>query len=408
MMDATTRRVLASHAFAATAVSLPWPLLLVMVWQQTQSESLLGAAAAARMAPYVLLSWWVPRLADRHRRDLVVRATLVARLVGLVGVTMAVAADRAVTGVVIAALVVAVSTPAYPTLAAGMPRLAGSATTRRATELLVTIEVASFVVGPAIGGLLLGLPWLVTPAAVALAGLGWLCYAGVSQPRPVATGSTGHPSGWDLRPLRTALTALVVVNLVLAAAGVALLPLAESQWPDGPGATAYGVATGALGFGALAAPLLRWAGVTARAAMGWGLVLLAGALAVTAGAPSVVLAVLPLLLAGAAAVRIEAAATTLLQEAVPDDHRAGVLGLGDTAMVSAAMVGALVAPLVAAGLGPEATLVVLAVGCLTLMAHLVSGPGRSAWRRAQATTWPRRITRTGRRSTDRSTSGSLL
>ena len=51
-------------------------------------------------------------------------------------------------------LAVAVATPAYPAVVAAMPGVAGDQY-RRATHLLVTIEVGSFVVGAALGGLLL-------------------------------------------------------------------------------------------------------------------------------------------------------------------------------------------------------------------------------------------------------------
>jgi MFS family permease len=366
-MDATTRRVLASHACGATALSVPWPLLLVLVWNHTHSEMLLGVAAAARMAPYVALSWWVPRLADRHRRDRVVRVTLLARLLCLTGVALALVLTMPGWGVVLATTAVAVATPAYPTLAAAMPGLAGPRT-RRATELLVTIEVASFVVGPAVGGLLLGVPWLIGPTAMVLALAGWLLYAGVSQPRPEREAAlVGRRPQGEARALVTALGRLVAVNAVLAAAGIALLPLAESLWQVGlAGSSAYGVATAALGFGALGAPLLRGLGRTTAAAMRCGFVLMGSALVATAASPEVGFAVLPLLVVGAGAVRVEAAATTLLQAAVPDYRRAGVLGIGDSAMVSAAMVGALVAPVLAAWWGPGALLVVLALGCVAL------------------------------------------
>ena len=164
-MRAPVDRLLGSHALAAIALSLPWPWLLVLVWDETHSPGLLGLAAASRMLPYVVCSWWAARVGDRYRRDRVVRATIVARLVLLGAVPVAVAFDQVAVAVVLAALAVAVATPAYPALAAAMPDAAGD-DSDRATELLVTIEVASFVVGPAFGGLLLAAPALVAPFSV--------------------------------------------------------------------------------------------------------------------------------------------------------------------------------------------------------------------------------------------------
>ena len=152
------RRLLAGHALAAVAMSLPWPLLLLLVWERSGSgtggDLLLGLTGAARMLPYVALSWATGRLADRFRRDRILRATLAARAVLLGVVAVAVARDLLTVAVLAASAAVAAGTPAYPPLAAAMPRAAGAAR-RRATDLLVTVEVAAFVVGPALGGLLL-------------------------------------------------------------------------------------------------------------------------------------------------------------------------------------------------------------------------------------------------------------
>ena len=56
-------RLLTSYAFASIAIGLPWPLLLVLVWDQYGADPhgawIVGLAGAARMAPYVLLSWAV-------------------------------------------------------------------------------------------------------------------------------------------------------------------------------------------------------------------------------------------------------------------------------------------------------------------------------------------------------------
>jgi MFS family permease len=56
----------------------------------------------------------------------------------------------------LAVITVAVGTPAYPAAAAAMPSLAGRRSSQL-TSFLVTAEVSAFVVGPALGGLLVGL-----------------------------------------------------------------------------------------------------------------------------------------------------------------------------------------------------------------------------------------------------------
>ena len=50
-------RVVVAHALAAVAMSMPWPLLIDEVWRRTHDDTLLGVTGAARLLPYVALSW---------------------------------------------------------------------------------------------------------------------------------------------------------------------------------------------------------------------------------------------------------------------------------------------------------------------------------------------------------------
>ncbi len=152
------RRLLTAYACAAIATGMPWPLLLVLVWDQygagPHGALVVGLVGAARMAPYVLLSWAVGSLGDHVARDRLVRTTMALRLLFLALAGVALTGDRIALGVVAASLAVAAGTPTYPAIAASLPGLAG-ARRAQATDLLVTIEVSSWVVGPALGGLLL-------------------------------------------------------------------------------------------------------------------------------------------------------------------------------------------------------------------------------------------------------------
>src|SRR3954468_19679562 len=184
-------RTLAGYAAGAVGAALPWPLLLVLAWDEWGGLAA-GLVAGARMAPYVLLSWAVGTLGDRVRRDRLLMVTLVLRLALLIGVAVTVAAGGLVVAVVLAALAVACGTPAYPTVAAALPELAGRHRTR-ATDALVTIEAAAWVVGPAVGGLLLApgtRPWGL-PAAISLVALALVLAAGVRLPSPSAVQRSG-------------------------------------------------------------------------------------------------------------------------------------------------------------------------------------------------------------------------
>lgn len=373
------RRAIVSHALAALSMSLPWPLLILLVWESTGDDVAVGLTGAARMLPYVALSWYVGRLADRHQRDRVVRLTLAARVVLLAIAAGALAADLVPAAVVATTLAVASATPAFPALAAAMPHAAG-ADTRRATDLLVTVEVASFVVGPAIGGVMLqpGLRSWVAPLSAALAAAALALFAGIRLPRPAA--EEGEEAGTgigsvllDSAAVRGAIGIVMVINAVLAGAGFALLALSDQMWRDG--GAGYGLATGALGFGALAAPLMR-GGNTQQARARIGLLVLGVGLMLVVPTPGVWWAVAPLLLAGAANVYAEGAATAIMQDNTPDDLRAGILGVADTAMISAALVASLVTPWLAHALGGVGLLVLLAVSAAG--ACKLARPGSSA------------------------------
>lgn len=354
-LDHVTRRVIASHAVAALAVSLPWPLLLVLVEEKTGDPMLLGLVGAARLLPYVALSWAGGRLADAMRRDLIVRVTLVTRAALLLGTAVAVVGDRLWLAVAATTLAVAVSTPAYPAQVAAMPGIAGSQR-RRATDVLVTVEVAAFVVGASIGGLMLHpatrelLPWVpVLMTAIAL-----VLLRSVSMPAPRRHSSDRRrPSASAaLRRAPAACRAIAVmaaVNLVVSMVAIALLPMAVDSWSSD--AAGYGVATGVFGFAALGAPLLRRIAPTPEKSVRRGLCLLSVGLVLVVPVPSVGWALAPLALAGAVAVSIEAAATGVLQETVSDEVRATVLGINDSVIIAAALVGSLVAPMAVELLG---------------------------------------------------------
>ena len=349
-----TRGTIASHAVAAVGMSLPWPLLVLLVWERAGDGWVLGLAGAARMLPYVVLSWAAGRLADRYARDRIVRLTLAARLVLLFGVAAALTIGQTWLALVAATLAIAVATPAYPALAAAMPGLAGRHT-ERATGLLVTCEVASFVVGPALGGLLLApatrplVPWVAVVCLVAA----WVLFDGVRLPKPAAAVATTRANG-VLAALRTsavlrgAVAAVAVVNAVAASrrSGAAPARRGLGRRERGHGVRDRDRGAGASGpWAGRCSDGSRPAGASARGS-GWSCSAAAWSAwrrRLRCGSPCRCST-----LAGAAAVQVEIVATAYVQRAAPDRLRASVLGLTDTAMVAAALLGALVAPALAA------------------------------------------------------------
>jgi hypothetical protein len=302
------------------------------------------------------------------RRDLIVRATLVARAVLFLAAGVAVLGDAVWLAVGLCTLAVAVATPAYPALVAAMPGVAGERR-RPATDLLVTIEVAAFVVGASLGGLMLHpatrafLPWM--PVVMTLVAL--LLVLPVAMPKPVAGGERGQRASAyavlrGAPAAQRAIAVMAVVNLMISLVSIALLPMALDRWSSD--AAGYGLAVGVFGFAALGAPLLRGLGASPAQSMCRGLPLLALGLVLVVPAPSVGWALVPLVLAGAAAVSVEAAATGVLQETVSDEVRATVLGINDSVIIGAALIGSLAAPLAVELLG--GTVLLGSLGALAL------------------------------------------
>jgi len=89
--------------------------------------------------------------------------------------------------------------------------------------------------------------------------------------------------------------------------------------------------------------------------------LLAGGagLAIAGFAPGVAVAAAPLAVTGAAATVVECISTDVLQRAVPDHLRAFSLGLTDAAMVTAALLGALLPSVLVSLTGPSVSFVIL-------------------------------------------------
>ena len=352
MKDSAGARLLVSHSLAATATSMPWPLLLAEVWSATSSDMWLGLTGAVRMLPYVLLSTAAGILADRISRARVLRWSAGVRTVLLAGCGLALLADQLAVAVVLAALTVAAGTPSYPAGVAVLPRLAGDRT-GPLTNLLVTVEVAAFMVGPAVGGLLLGFGYGGGSVALA-AGLAlpaWLLLRGLPSPEvgrvPTEVRQSRLATVLGTPGVPAAIAVVALHNFVESALGVGLLSLSHEHWRSGD--AGFGLGTAALGVGSLAAPLLA-----AVLRMRGSMLVAAGSLGLAGVVPGLAAAAGPLVLAGASGTVVECVGTEVLQRSLPDRVRAFSLGLADSVMVLAALLGALAAPSLTTLLGPVA------------------------------------------------------
>ena len=243
--------------------------------------------------------------------------------------------------------------------------------------MLVTVEVGAFFVGPALGGLALGwsigtssvwaAPAVTLAAFVLLRGVRWV------EPSLHRDDGEVHHGGLGRLILRSPLAraGLVTValnNAVDGAVSIVLLPFAIDAWEGG--SREFGLATAAMGFGALFAPvLLRIWGLDKAAGQRstWLFAGFLGVLAMTGGAWW---ALIPVVIVGASSVHVEAVATGMMQRGVPDGARSSLLGLADSVMVGTAAVAAAVTPYLTEVIGSHAVVVGSALLCATMVLSL--------------------------------------
>lgn len=361
------KRLIASHALAGTAVALPWPALLATVWEQTGDPTALGLAGVARYLPCVVLSAVLGGMGDRFGRYRTIRAATAVRLLLLTAVAVLVALGANWAALVLATVTVAAGVPAFPSLAAMVPTV--STNPDRATNTLVTCEISAFVVGPAIGGLL-----LVFGPAVSVVGCVPLIAAAVlilpvriAEP-PVAPGRTRLAGAvrevLAVPQVRRAIVTVMMLNVVLGALGVGLLRITDVHWRASP--AEFGWATAVLGFASLAAPVVLVVLRRVTPALSAHLTVVLPLLGL-AWAWSWPVGVLPLAVLGAGLTAAECQTTRMLQRRAPARYTAVALGVADAALVGAALVGAVAAPWLVAAQGPVGLLIALAAACAVVL-----------------------------------------
>jgi MFS family permease len=330
-----------------------------------------AAVAAAQFLPWLVTGVFAGALADRHATRTVLTVADTARIVVLAVLTTTVATGTAtVTLVVVAAFVLGAGETLRDTAAqTAVPRLVPDRLLERANGRLVAGEiVGNEFVGPPVGALLFvvgaALPFAVNGAALALAVM--LVLSVPLTLRRVPGGAPGGDPG-VLAGLRWLLRHSVLRTLAVVVAAVAA---ADSAWFAifvlyarnrlGLGAVGFGLllATGAAGglVGSLAAERLV-ARFGHRHVLTWSM-------AVTAGAPTLLIAVADRAVAVAVVVTSSAAfavlnvaVLALRQRLVPDGLLGRVTAATRVLTYGGTALGALAGGALAAGLGAEAPFV---------------------------------------------------
>jgi MFS family permease len=326
-------------------------VLIVYVYDRTGSTAWIAATTAAGWIPRILFSPYAGALADRFERT---RTLLVSALLGLV-LMAAVALVMATGGPVVVVLILAAATAAVgtvylPASGALIPETVGEDDLAAANGLFGMLENLVVIAGPAIGGLLLVVG---RPVAGILFNLTTFAAAAVliSRLRVRSTGTAGDGGERLVTQVAAGIAALrrnarartlvafcALGTAVYGASTVLYVPMSERFGTGADGysylltAAAIGGVLGAAVAGRLSAsprlPLIIFGGIGS----------LALPFAATALVTSPVIGFVLQVISGGGMVVVDVLALTSLQRDLPRNLLSRVIGLLETAVLSAALV----------------------------------------------------------------------
>jgi MFS family permease len=344
------------------------------VWAfERDGVGLVGIAAFVRLAPNAIASPFAGVLADRLPRERVLLVTDLARAALLGTIAVLVAADAsAVAVLVLLGFASALQSAFLPAKSALMPTLTTSPEElTSANAASTTLESLGMFAGPGIGAVIL----LVTsPAGVFTMSAALLLWSAAfvsrieAPPRPAQPESersiraelaAGFRAAGSDSSLRLLLGLLTIQTFVCGAMNVLIVVIALDLFHYSDSWAGYlmaafgfgGILGGPVGAALVGVPRLTTPLLTSL--MLWG-----APLALIGLAPKPAVALLAIMLIGAANTVFDVAAFTLLQRAVPDAILARVFGILSMLIWGAIATGGAVTPLVVDAIGIKATLIV--------------------------------------------------
>jgi MFS family permease len=363
----------------------------LQVYRLTGSAAAVGLIGLVQLVPLMIGSLFGGPIIDRHDRRRLLFMAQVAQVGG--SILLLVGSLMNPTPVVVvyfgAAVIAGVSGFALATRSAMTPTLVSGERLPSALALNQAMYQTALIVGPALGGVIIGQFGLSWAYAVDIASFGAAITAvALMRPHPPLQSPEGdedEPSGWErlvdgFRFLkgRRVLQSTFVVDLIAMIFGMprSLFPiLAITQFHAG--AETVGLLFSAVSVGALAGALssgwvhrVRRQGFAIIAAVIlWGCAIAAFGLA----GDRLILACLCLAVAGGADVVSAVFRSTILQDTVPDDLRGRLSGIHITVVAGGPRIGDAEAGFVAAAFSPTVSVVsggllcVAGVGVLALV-----------------------------------------
>ncbi len=379
--------------------------LLIVVYQESADPLLLGIVGAARVLPYVLLSIPAGMVADRFERRLVLLVTDVARGVIMLAMAVLVAGDGPLWAIVaLAILATCFSCFFGPTIGAYLPSLVrDERELGPANSAWSTLDNLAFVIGPAVGAMLIsasGLSLAFFLNAISFGVVAIVLWRLPPEPRrgeptseeepgpvgaaspasavPGATAAGRDPEfGRYTRPLVGLGLIDVAAGFVFGGLGVLTVMIAVDQLGADEAATGYlnaavgvGGVVGAIGAGGFVVrPALRVPLIVGAIGLAVGVAAL-GLTTALAGA------LVAMAIAAAGSLLTEVASTTIFQRIIPDAIRGRALGTIATVSTLAYAAGSLVLPVAAGSMGTGPVLAASAVIVLVgvALAAILIGP----------------------------------
>ncbi|MGH2465597.1 MAG: MFS transporter, partial [Candidatus Limnocylindrales bacterium] len=366
-------RLLAGEFVSSIGDWLYLVALLVLVYQASSDPLLLGIVGAARVLPYVLLSYVAGVVADRFDRRLVLLVTDLAR--GLIMLALAVL--QAGHGPLIAIVALAILATCFstffgPTIGSYLPSLVTDETELGpANSAWSSLDNLAFVIGPAVAGLLIAIGGLTVAFLLNAASFGVIAIilwrlphrqagstaeSGAASHEPPAAGvpaaRADRPTTLPLRPLAGLALIDIGAGVALGGIGILTVVLATRQFGAGDDGTGYlnaAIGVGGL-LGAVASGLVV---VRSRLALPLvaGIVVFSVALAGLGLASSLAVGFVMLAVASAGSLLAEVVSTTLLQRIVAAEARGRAIGTIQTVGTLAYAAGAFALPILADRLG---------------------------------------------------------
>jgi MFS family permease len=392
--------------------------IFVVIYRETGNAALVGAFGAVRLLPYILLSVPAGVVADRFDRRMVLLVSDLFR--GSLMVLMAILVATGGSTLLIAGLAILAAGGSaffYPAMGAYLPALAhDERQLGPANSAWATIQNISFIIGPAIGGIVLVVGSVL--AAFVLNAISFIVIAvilwglppsragqaagaasdvpapgdtrseaaadGAPAPAPAAAPPVASavvdpmtpPTKLPLRPL----AGLTVVQLIAGFVGGGLQVITVILAIDvlKAGEEANGYLNAAVGVGGLVGGIGAGALVLRRAL---GLPLNVGAVITGVGAvalgaaTSLPVALVAIAVLSAGTLVVDVVGTTIFQRLVPDELRGRGTGVLMTISTVTAAAGAIAIPVALTALGPFASLTATAVAMIvvTLLGTLLIG-----------------------------------